>query len=270
MKLVLNEVRPWTFRALCLLAGGAGLLALARMGGTSLKVPAADLKPLLLTALVNITGWHILSAHGIARMQAGRAVIIAYTMPMWAILLGRLILGERVTSPRLWALAFGFAGLLLLLGPDIRAVQAAPAGALFMLGAAFCWAAGTVLVKFFQWHMPASLVMGWQLLIGGVPVALGAALIEPVAAVAAVSMQTLSTLAFVVLLPIIFCHWAFFRVVQIFPANVAALSTLGIPVIGVFSSALLLGEPIRPHELAALGLVVTALGLTGWSKRQSR
>jgi len=270
MKIVLSEVRPWTFRTVCLLAGGGGLLALARMGGTRLNVPRADLKPLLLTAVVNITGWHILSAHGIAAMQAGRAAIIAYTMPMWAILLSRLILKERVTPIRLWALAFGFAGLFLLLWPDLRAVEAAPAGVLFMLGAAFCWAAGTVLVKYFQWHMPASLVMGWQLLIGGIPVVCGAFLLEPVTEVAAISLNALLTLIFVVALPIIFCHWAFFRVVQIFPANVAALSTLSIPAIGVLSSALLLGEPLRFYELAALGLVVVSLGLTGLSKRSAK
>jgi drug/metabolite transporter (DMT)-like permease len=267
MKIVLNEVRPWTFRTICLLAGGSGLLALARAGGTRLKVPFTDLKPLLITALVNITGWHILSAHGIASMQAGRAAIIAYTMPMWAILLSRLILREQITPARLWALGFGFAGLFLLLWPDLRAVGAAPAGALFMLGAAFCWAAGTVLVKFFQWHMPATLVMGWQLLIGGIPVVFGALLLEPAGAVTDISLKALLTLGFVLLLPIIFCHWAFFRVVQIFPANVAALSTLSIPAIGVFSSALLLNEPLRLYELVALGLVVIALGLTGWSRR---
>jgi drug/metabolite transporter (DMT)-like permease len=221
-----------------------------------------DVKPLLITALVNITGWHILSAHGIARMQAGRAAIIAYTMPLWAILLSRLILREQVTPMRVWALAFGFAGLLLLLWPDMRAVEAAPVGALFMLGAAFCWAAGTVLVKFFHWHMPATLVMGWQLLIGGAPVVCGAFLLEPVAAVAAVSMKAILTLLFLIALPIIFCHWAFFRVVQIFPANVAALSTLSIPVIGVFSSALLLGEGMTAGELWALLLVVASLALT--------
>ncbi len=270
MKIVLSEVRPWTFRTVCLLAGGGGLLTLARLGGTRLRVPFTDLKPLLVTSIINITGWHILSAHGIAAMQAGRAAIIAYTMPMWAILLSRLMLKEQVTPMRLWALAFGFAGLFLLLWPDLRAVEAAPAGALFMLGAAFCWAAGTVLVKYFQWHMPATLVMGWQLLIGGIPVAFGAFLLEPVAAVTAISLNALLTLAFVVFLPIIFCHWAFFRVVQIFPANVAALSTLSIPAIGVFSSALLLDEPLRLYELAALGLVVASLGLTGLSKRSAK
>jgi drug/metabolite transporter (DMT)-like permease len=266
MKIVLSEVRPWTFRTLCLLAGGSGLLALARVGGTRLRVPSEDLKPLLITALVNITGWHVLSAHGIARMQAGRAAIIAYTMPMWAIVLSRLLLKERISTMRLWALAFGGAGLLLLLWPDIRAVKAAPTGALFMLGAAFCWAAGTVLVKFFQWHMPGTLVIGWQLLLGGLPVVFGAFLLEPLTAVLSISWRAWLTLIFLVGFPIIFCHWAFFMVVQIFPANVAALSTLSIPAIGVFSSALLLGEPLHLYELVALSLVVVSLCLTSVSR----
>lgn len=270
MKIVLSEVRPWTFRTVCLLAGGSGLLALARMAGSGLKIPLEDIKPLLITALFNITGWHILSAHGIARMQAGRAAILAYTMPMWAILISRLILREHITPMRLWALTFGFAGLFLLLWPDIQSVEAAPAGALFILGAAFCWAAGTVMVKFFRWHMPATTVMGWQLLLGGIPVVFGALLLEPVAAIYGVSWNVLLALIFLVFFPIIFCHWAFFMVVQIFPASVAALSTLGIPAIGVFSSALLLGEPLEIYELVALGLVVVSLSLTSLSKQPNK
>jgi drug/metabolite transporter (DMT)-like permease len=109
--------------------------------------------------------------------------------------------------------------------------------------------------------------MGWQLLIGGLPVVVGAFLLEPLSAVYPITWSVLLTLIFVVFLPIIFCHWAFFKVVQIFPANVAALSTLCIPAIGVFSSALLLGEPLRTSELVALALVVVSLGLTSFSKR---
>ena len=269
MKIVLGEIRPWTFRAICLAAGGAALLALARAGGADLRVPAKDLTPLIVTSLINITGWHILSAYGLTLLHAGRAVIIAYTMPLWAILLSRLLLKEHITSARLWALGIGSTGLALLLGPDMQAVGAAPLGALMMLGAAVCWAAGTVLVKFFKWHMPGTLVMGWQLLIGGIPVVLGAILIDPVTAIAAVSWKAIAALMFVVALPTIFCHWAFFMVVQIFPANVAALSTLGIPVIGVFSSALILGEPVTATELAALFLVVLSLGITSLGGRRT-
>jgi drug/metabolite transporter (DMT)-like permease len=232
-------------------------------------VPAGDLKPLIITSLINITGWHILSAYGLSMLHAGRAVIIAYTMPLWAILLSRLMLKERITPARLWALGIGSTGLALLLVPDLRAIGAAPLGALMMLGAAVCWGAGTVLVKFFKWHMPGTLVMGWQLLIGGIPIVLGAILIDPVTAIATVSWKAMAALIFVIALPTIFCHWAFFMVVQIFPANVAALSTLSIPVIGVFSSALILGEPATAAELAALFLVVLSLGLTSMGGRRT-
>jgi drug/metabolite transporter (DMT)-like permease len=269
MKIVLGEVRPWTFRAICLAAGGAALLALARAGGAALRVPAGDLKPLIITSLINITGWHILSAYGLSMLHAGRAAIIAYSMPLWAILLSRLLLKEHITSARLWALGIGSTGLALLLGPDMRAVGAAPLGALMMMGAAACWGAGTVLVKFFKWHMPGTLVMGWQLLIGGIPIVLGAILIDPVTAITAVSWKAIAALIFVVALPTIFCHWAFFMVVQIFPANVAALSTLSVPVIGVFSSALILGEPVTATELVALFLIVLSLGLTSLGGRRT-
>ena len=269
MKIVLGEIRPWTFRAICLAAGGAGLLALARAGGTALRVPTGDIKPLIITSLINITGWHILSAYGISMLHAGRAAIIAYTMPLWAILLSRLLLKEQITSARLWALCVGSTGLALLLAPDLQAVGAAPIGALMMVGAAVCWGAGTVLVKFFKWHMPGTLVMGWQLLIGGVPIVLGAILIDPVTMIAAVSWKAIAALIFVVALPTIFCHWAFFMVVQIFPANVAALSTLGIPVIGVFCSAMILEEPVTATEMVALFMVVLSLGLTSLGGRRT-
>jgi drug/metabolite transporter (DMT)-like permease len=262
MKVCLAEIRPWTFRAICLMAAGSGLLALAYSGGKRLRVPAEDLVPLVVTSIINITGWHILSAHGIAAMQASRAAIVAYTMPLWAIMLSRLLLKESITTTRLWALAVGFSGLVLLLGPDFHRVSAAPAGVIYMLGAAFCWAAGTVLVKFFHWHMPAALVMGWQLMIGGIPVVIGAFLLDPLTALGGVSWKAAATFLYVIAGPMIFCHWAFFVVVQIFPANVAALSTLSIPVIGVFSSALLLGEALSSSELIALGLVVASLALT--------
>jgi drug/metabolite transporter (DMT)-like permease len=244
-------------------------LALARAGGATLRVPAGDLKPLIITSLINVTGWHILSAYGLTLLHAGRAVIIAYSMPLWAILLSRLLLKEHITSTRWWALFIGSTGLALLLGPDLRALGAAPLGALMMLGAAACWGAGTVLVKFFKWHMPGTLVMGWQLLIGGIPIVVGAILIDPVTAIATVSWKAIAALIFVVALPTIFCHWAFFMVVQIFPANVAALSTVGIPVIGVFSSALILGEPVTATELVALLLVVLSLGLTSLGGRRT-
>ena len=59
----------------------------------------------------------------------------------------------------------------------------------------------------------------------------------------------------------IFCHWAWFRVVAIYPAVVAAIGTLAIPVVGIISSAIIVGESVGWDEILSLSLVVLALFL---------
>jgi drug/metabolite transporter (DMT)-like permease len=59
----------------------------------------------------------------------------------------------------------------------------------------------------------------------------------------------------------IFCHWAWFRIVAIYPAAVAAIGTLAIPVVSVLASALLKHEAIGSSEILSLGLVLMSLML---------
>ena len=97
MKISVSEIPPWTFRSYCIVLSGIGILVLAKANGFRLKLPLHELKPLCLVALFSITGWHIFSAHGVLRMNAGRAAIIAFTMPLWANILSVLLLKERIT-----------------------------------------------------------------------------------------------------------------------------------------------------------------------------
>ncbi|MCW8951589.1 MAG: hypothetical protein OQK53_02680, partial [Rhodospirillales bacterium] len=59
----------------------------------------------------------------------------------------------------------------------------------------------------------------------------------------------------------IFCYYAWNTIVGIFPVNVSSISTLMIPVLGVISGGLVLGEAIGLREAGALVLVCAALGL---------
>ena len=261
MKIGLREIPVWTFRTLCLFLGGFGILCIAKADGLMLSIPRSELWPLILVSLLNITGWHLCSAYGLITMDAGRAVIIGYTMPVWASILGTFILGERWTFARLIGLFLGIAGLLILIGPDIKALGSAPLGAIFMLGAAITWAGGTVLLKYFRWTMPITALAGWQLILGGIPVIIGAFILEPMTALLQVSWQAALATGYVILVGNIFCFWAWIKVVNLFPANVASIGTLAIPVIGVLSSAVVLGEPVGFSEIAALILVVMALSI---------
>ena len=259
MKVVLGELSPWWFRTICLVTGGAALLVISGLSGNRVRVPASDQKWLVLCSVFNMVGWHLFSALGLTLVAAGRASIIAFTMPVWAALFAIPVLRERVSLAVFAGLALGMAGLAILIGHDMAVVGAAPIGSLFMLGAAVSWGLGTVLFKRFDWQTPVASVVGWQLLLASIPVAVGALMLEPLPDLAGLSAPALFAFAYVLVFPMVFCQWAYFKIVNMFPAVYAAIGVLAVPVVGVFSSQLLLGEPVGWRETAALVLVCSSI-----------
>ena len=262
MKIVLGELgelTPWTFRAVCLSFGGLGLMVINRLSGVSNRLVFSDLKLLALTSLFMVTGWQLSSAFGLGLLSSGRAVIIAYTMPLWAAVLGRFLLNDRLTKRRIIGLVTGLTGLGVLIGPDLITFESAPVGVLLLLVSAWCWAAGTVLFKRGPWTMPISAVVAWMFLIGGIPVFIGAAVFETPDVLFNMSLKAVLTLAYVVAFPMWFCHWAYYKVVSLFPVSLASIGVLLIPPLGVLTGALVLGEAVGWRELSSLALVISAL-----------
>jgi drug/metabolite transporter (DMT)-like permease len=131
-----------------------------------------------------------------------------------------------------------------------------------MAAAALSWAIGTVLIKKFAWGgMPVMALTGWQQLIGGLPIVLGWWLLEPFPNLGALSLPSALGLAYAVFVAMIFCQTAYFKLVSLLPAHVAAISVLAVPAVGVLSSAWLLGEPVGLAEAVALLLVFGGLSL---------
>jgi drug/metabolite transporter (DMT)-like permease len=258
MKLALAEVPVWTLRGVSIAAGAAGMFLFAAARGVRL-LPARDQWPrLALTAVFNVTLWNLLVAYGLTYLPAGRSVILAYTMPLWTVLLSRVVLGERLTARRVFGLSLGMLGMLLLIGDEFAVLRAAPVGALFVVGAALAWAIGTVLMKRFPTQLPITSFTGWQLLLGGAPIALGALVVDwgdwrPI------SWQAAGAVAYNALVAFVLCHWIWFAIVSRASAGVSALGTLTIPVVGVTSSMLVLGERPAWQEYVAMVLVIAAL-----------
>jgi drug/metabolite transporter (DMT)-like permease len=69
------------------------------------------------------------------------------------------------------------------------------------------------------------------------------------------------TLVFVLCVAMDLAHWTWVRIVRVLPASVAAIGSMAVPVVGVLSSALLIGEKLGASELASLVLVVGAIAL---------
>jgi drug/metabolite transporter (DMT)-like permease len=259
LKLALTEVPPWTFRSLCLGFGSAVLFAALRAGGQALAVPKGQWLRLAVLSFLNITCWNMLVAFGVPLIPSGRASILAYTMPIWAIPLSVWFLGERITRRKAIGLVLGMAALALLLGDSVGGLGAAPLGSLLVLGAALTWAFGTVLQKRFPVSMPLGAYTAWMLLLGGVPVFVGTVLLEDVQVLRSVSLRAWLGVAYNVFIAFAFAHWAWIKIATSVPVSVFSISMLIIPVIGVLSGILFLGERPGWNEVAALLCVLGAL-----------
>jgi drug/metabolite transporter (DMT)-like permease len=261
MKFVLDDIPVLTFRLICLWFTGPVLLLLARLGGERIAVPRREWPALLLSAFFNVSIWYLCTGIALTLIPAGRAALLAYTMPVWVAMLGSLILGERLDRRRLAGLVLGMAGIGVLLLPELGTLRAAPLGTAVILTAAFSWALGIVLLKRFTFSASVAQLTGWQLFIGGVPIAVAALLHDPAPHLLSLPPATLWVLAYILALPMVFGQWAWFKSLSRLPGTVAGISSLAVPTVGLLSSALLLGEHLGPPEIAALLLVIAALAL---------
>jgi drug/metabolite transporter (DMT)-like permease len=259
IKIIVSELSVWWFRGSCLVVGGSLLLSFSVLSGNRWKLRKSELGPVAFCGTFAILGWMVFSAYGVSLMPAGRASIIAFTMPLWATIIAFFMLGERVSTSKVIGLVLGLIGLAILIGPDLMILQRAPIGALFMLMAAITWAFGTVLFKKMTWEITPLTNISWQLLFSAIPVMIVAIVTEPMPDVSSLSAEVYAALIYVFLFPMSFCQWAYFKVVTLLPASIAAIGTLMVPVIGVYSSHLILNENVESTDILALVLIMSAL-----------
>ena len=260
LKLALSELPVLTFRGLCLFCAGLIIIGLHRALGRSLRVPRHQWRPLLVSGFFNITLWHLATGFGLLYTTSGRGAIIAYTMPIWTVPVGYAVLGERPGWRRLSALALGSAGLGVLIASDAQTLGAAPLGPLLVLAGAIGWACGTVALKRVDWQVSMWVLVGWQCLICGVPIFVAAAVVDA-DDLTFPSLWPLVSVIYNILAPFVICYYFYYEIVRLFPTGVATVGTLGIPIVGLFSGALILGEPLGWTEFTALGLVIAALAV---------
>lgn len=260
VKTVLTVMSPLHFRSWGLAVGAASLFAIARMSGLPIRVPRGAWGRLIAIAMFNVGFWNMLTAYGIPLMDSGRAAILAYTFPVFGVLFSMWLLKERLTLRRAGGLVLGIAGLALLLGSELAAVGRSPLGALLLLGSAVSWALGTVVMKRWPVELPTTSFAAWQTGLSFVPVFLCAALFER-GGFSPLPLPLWPFLGFLfnVFVVSIFCYWAWFKIAGVAPVTISTLSTLMIPVVGVFSGMLVLSEKPQWTDYAALVLVISAM-----------
>jgi len=269
LKIGVTELAPLTFRAVTLPFAALALLAIAGFSGESIALPREWWLRVVWLALFNITCWNVFVVFGVRQLPAGRSSIIAYTLPIWSVLFALWLLHEPLSGRKIAGLAAGIVGLAVLLGEEILNVKHAPVGTLLILGAAISWGFGTVLLRRWAPPLPHTALTGWMMLLGWIPVGIVAPIVDPHALG---SLATMSGAAWFAILYNIFmsgaiANWTWFRMARTLPVAVSSLSSLPVPVVGVFSGMLFLHEAPGPSEFVALALVVVSVASVMWPDR---
>ena len=259
-RIALDEIPVWTFRTIVLLAAVAMLTVILLLRGESFAVPKGKWPALIAAAAMNIGVCNIATSLAVLYVPSGHASVLAYTMPLWVALLGFAVFGQRLTPRLLAAIAIGAAAVAALMIPNFQSYARAPAGLFWGLLAGFCWAVGTFIVKRTSWPGMGLSLTFWQVVICLPPIALGALLLDGLPTHWP-STKALAATLYTGAIPMAFGTATWFALVKLLPAQVAALSSIAIPIVAIVSGILILHEPLSWLQAAAIASTVISLWL---------
>jgi drug/metabolite transporter (DMT)-like permease len=259
-RIALDELPVFTFRALVLSSAVIMLTTILLVRHESFAVPKGKWPALILASAMNIGIWNIATSLAVLYIPSGHASVLAYTMPLWVAVLGFVVFGQKLTGRLLAAIAIGAAAVAALMIPNFQSYASAPLGLFWGLLAGFCWAVGTFVVKRTNWSGMGLSLTFWQVLITLPPIALGALVFDGLPTHWP-STQALAATIYTGAIPMALGTATWFTLVKLLPAQVAALSSIAIPIVAIVSGILLLNEPLSALEAVAIGSTVISLWL---------
>ena len=197
---------------------------------------------------------------GLDYTTAARGTLMLHAMPLWMLLGGYFILGERIGWRQFIGMVLAFAGVALVFSDNLSLPSPeAIRGDLMCLGASVLWAGTILVVKAspLATARPEKTLI-YQLLVAAVIagpfIPLGGSLLRDVTVLASAALVFQST--FIVAFTYVLWYW----LVRTYPASGVSSFTFLTPVFGVLLGGLLLNEPLSIRIFGALTLI--AAGLT--------
>ncbi|MBP2231406.1 drug/metabolite transporter (DMT)-like permease [Azospirillum agricola] len=256
MKLALVDIGPLAFCAVRLVGTALSVAALAPVLRFPLLPRRGERLMIAVIGLLQVGGMMGLSNIGLQFVSPGRASVLAYTMQMWALPLGLLLLGERITRRRAAAALLTFAGVVVFFNPAL--VNWSDPNALIgnglLIGCAVSWALGATLYRRRVWRTPFWTQTFWQIAASAVvmvPLALLTESGHPVHW----SGSLLAVIAYNCLIATGLCYWWWGKALSVMPASQAGQIVCLVPVTALLLSAAFYNEPLNLGVLLSVALI---------------
>lgn len=254
--IALSEVPPWSLRFAGSGIGAITLFAAALATGHNLRVPPGERRHVMVAGFLNVAAFQIFSAFAQLSGATFRVIIVTYSMPIWATILSRLVLRERLNAVRLVAFALCVGGLAILVWPLFA--EGLPVSVFFALGCSFSWAIATVYMKWVRASVPPLASAAWQLVFGFLFIAAGTFAFEQYPRLWPISAEPLLAVIYIGVLGVGLAHFLWWAIVERLPTITASIGALLVPVLGVTASTVILGERPTAPDIVGFAMIFVA------------
>jgi drug/metabolite transporter (DMT)-like permease len=258
MKLGVTHYAPLSFRTLSMWLGLPVLWLAVRWLKVPLHIPRAEWRELGVLTVTNMVVWHVVAIVSVQALSSGRAAILGYTMPIFSALWGMAVFGQRLAPRQLAGVAAAALGVTLLLWHELGRMAGKPWGAAGMLLAAAVWALGTQQLRRTRMTAPTLAIVFWMTLITTLVMTLLATLVERDRWTMPTDLAWFAIVYNAVLI-FGFAQPVWLYLARALPPIASTLSVMLIPVLGVLSGAVWLGEVLHWQDFAAIALMLVAI-----------
>jgi drug/metabolite transporter (DMT)-like permease len=259
MKIALEEIPPLSMRTATAGIGAVTLLAICLVFGNSLRVPFGKAwLHVLAASILNVVGFSLFSAFAQIAAATSRVAILTYAMPIWALVLGWAVLNERPSRTQAAAIALCAVGIAILVSPVAVTVTGIPWGLVFGVGAGFSWAAGTVYLKWARIDADPVGLASWQVTIALFIITACMLLFDGRPQFGAAHSDALLALLFTGVFGNAIAYAMWFAIVKRVSALTATLGLVAIPVVGVVSTILIIGERLTTADTIGFAFIFAA------------
>lgn len=268
MKESLDYMGPFTFSAFRFGTGTVVLLLVVFLMRNGIP-PKEQWIHLIILGILQTTIVFLLVMYGLTFVDAGKSSVLLYSMPIWSSILAVKFLKEKITVAKIVGLGLGLLGLFMILGWDLWIGQEAKAilGEILIVIAAMSWGAANVYYRLKFPEAPKLQVNAYQMLFGTIGIFLFTFITEwgePVN----LTPASIYYILFTGVLASALCFTVWFIVLSMIDTVTATLSTLLVPVFGLFLSWLILNEELSVGIIIGSICIIVGIIVAQVSKKE--
>jgi drug/metabolite transporter (DMT)-like permease len=260
MKFVITSYPPLTFRAFTFTIGCVLLGAYALRRGESLHIPVAERWLVFKLGMPNMVLWHLGLIYGLTLLNSGRAAIVGYTMPVWALLASVVMFKNAFTLRGMLGVICSLLATFLLARDEVTNFAGHPLGLVCTLAAAMSWGVGNAMLKNCKISISSLTLTFWMLLLASICFIVLALVFEQERWTWPTWIQ-FAAIFYAGSVTFAISYVAWIHVARKLTPVASGLSIMLVPMMGLIGGYWMLDEVVAVADIVALLLIILAMAI---------